>query len=75
MAIVCAGAMVPTKIITGLSPVVTAPEFLKENVEESEETVEHAFEGMPKPRHDWNRVQRDVQRGVFTAISQQRVVY
>lgn len=46
MAVVCAGADVPTKSIARLSSVVTAAEFLKENVADSEESVDYAFEGM-----------------------------
>lgn len=46
MTLVCAGAVVAAKIIARLSPVVTAPELLKKNVADSEESVDHAFEGM-----------------------------
>lgn len=46
MALVCAGAVVPTKIVAGLGPVVTAPKLLKKNVADSEESVDHALEGM-----------------------------
>lgn len=46
MALVCAGAMAPTKIIAGLGPVVAAPEFLKENVADPEESVDYALKGM-----------------------------
>lgn len=51
MALICAGAMVPTKIITRLGPVVTAPELLQENVADSEESVDHTFEGMHQAGH------------------------
>lgn len=46
MALVRAGAMVPTKIIARLGPVVAAAEFLKENVADPEESVNHSFEGV-----------------------------
>lgn len=46
MALVCTGTVVPTKIIAGLGSVVTAPELLEKNVADSEESVDHAFEGM-----------------------------
>lgn len=47
MALVCAGAVMPTKIISRLGPVVAAPELLKKNVANFEKSVDHAFEGMP----------------------------
>lgn len=53
MALVCAGTMVPTKIITGLDPVVTAAEFLQEDVADPEEPIDHAFERMSQPGHVW----------------------
>lgn len=46
MAIACAGTMVPTKIVARLGPVVSAPELLKKNVANPEESVHHAFEGV-----------------------------
>lgn len=38
--------MFPAKVITRLGPVVTAAEFLKENVADPEEPVDNSFEGM-----------------------------
>lgn len=46
MAVVCTGAMVSTKIVAWLGPIVPAPELLEKNVADSEESVDHAFEGM-----------------------------
>jgi hypothetical protein len=51
--------MVPTKIVTRLDPVVTAPELLEENVTDSEESVDHAFEGMSYPGHYYQSGKRD----------------
>lgn len=59
MALMCGGVRLPAKIVTGLSPVVASPKFLQKDVTDSEESIDHAFEGMPQTRHDYQSGKRD----------------